>query len=279
MKLSTHRYGKARVRVLKVNRLDARHEVKEVEVSVMLEGDFDAAYLRGDNSRVVPTDTIKNIVSLLAKEHLGAEIETFGAMLGRHFLKRYAQVRTATVELLERRWQRMEVDGRPHPHSFVQDGQGRPFARVHCAREELSVESGVRDLVSLKSTGSGFTGFAKDEFTTLRETEDRLLATNLTASWKYARPPAEYARTNRAVLDAMLRVFAANYSPSVQATLFQMGEAALRAAPEIAQVTLSMPNKHCLPVDLSPFGMENRNEVFVPTDEPHGQIEATVARE
>lgn len=278
-RLVSQHYGKARVRVIKVTRSDTRHQLKEIEVSVMLEGDFAAAYVRADNRAVVPTDTMKNTVYALAKEHLGADIEKFGATLGGHFLKQYPQVNRVTIGLREHRWRRMEFDRQPHPHSFVEGGAARPFAEVVSTRDTVSTESGIDDLLILKSTGSGFAGFPRDEFTTLPETNDRILATNLKARWRWQTAPTDYSRTNDALLEAMLKTFAVNYSPSVQATLFEMGEAALKAAPEVERVTLAMPNQHCLLVNLSPFGLENKNEIFVPTDEPHGQIEATVARE
>ena len=153
------------------------------------------------------------------------------------------------------------------------------FANAICSRDSHSVKSGVRDLLILKSTGSGFENYPKDEFTTLRETADRILATAFGATWTFEKLPAKVRETNAAILSAMLKVFAENYSPSAQTTLFQMGEAALATCADISHVDLVMPNKHCLLVDLSPFGMENKNEVFVPTDEPHGQIEASVARD
>jgi urate oxidase len=155
---------------------------------------------------------------------------------------------------------------------------GRRFTRVVALPKGARVESGIEGLGILKSTGSGFAGFARDEFTTLAETRDRILATRLTGSWLFERPPPDYTGANESILAAMLKVFALNYSPSVQATLYQMAEAALSVVPEIARVTLAMPNLHCLLVDLKPFGGENRNELFVPTHEPHGVIEATVAR-
>jgi urate oxidase len=278
MKLIHHHYGKARVRVMKVTRSGAQHTLKELEVSVMLHGDFDASYMRADNRMVVPTDTMKNTVNILAKEKLGADKEEFGLALGEHFLKTYPQVSHADIGLSERCWDRLIVGGQPHNHSFAQRDAARPIAKVACSRGGDSVECGIEDLLILKTTGSGFEGYLKDEFTTLPETKDRIFATKLKATWTYDKRPAGYVATNGSILDAMLSVFAVNYSPSVQVTLFQMGEAALNAAPEISKVHLAMPNKHCLLINLSPFGMENRNELFVPTDEPHGQIEGTVSR-
>lgn len=278
MKLISHRYGKAGVRVLKVFRHGEHHEVKEADVRVTLEGDFEAAYTRGDNSVVVPTDTLKNIVYALAREKLGDELEAFGLALGQLLLDRYPRITQTTVRLAEQRWERLMVDGQPHTHSFAGGGGARPFAVVTCSRGETSVESGVEDLLLLKSAGSGFAGFVKDEMTTLPETRDRILATNLSAEWHFARTPASYAQPNRAALEAMLKVFATRYSPSVQATLFEMAQAALEAVPELDRVRLAMPNKHYLLANLAPFDLGNANEIFVPTDEPHGQIEAMMSR-
>ena len=278
MKLISHHYGKARVHLLKVTRHGARHELKEVEASVMLEGDFESSYTGGDNSLVVPTDTMKNTVQALAKDNLAEDIERFGLFLGGHFLAKYPQVTRATVRLAEHRWERMTVDGQPHAHSFTEGGRARPFAEVSSTRDGASVESGIEDLLILKSTGSGFAGYPKDEFTTLPETRDRILATNMRAAWHFTGEPSSYRTANERALAAMLKVFAMRYSPSVQTTLFEMAQAALEAVPQLGRVTLTMPNKHCLLVNLAPFGLENANEIFVPTDEPHGQIEATVSR-
>ena len=278
MKLSHHHYGKARVRVMKVLRTGAQHQLKELDVSVMLQGDFEACYTRADNHLVVPTDTMKNTVYIVAKESLGSENEEFGLILADHFLHTYPQVTEAEISLSERRWVRMHIESKPHPHSFIQSEQARPFAKITCSRGAQRIESGLEDLLILKSTGSGFEGFVKDKFTTLPETNDRVFATSLKAVWTYERAPTKFSVANSSLLQAMMEVFAENYSPSVQATLFQMGEAALKAVPEISKVTLAMPNKHYLLANLAPLGLENRNEVFVPTNEPHGQIEGTVTR-
>jgi urate oxidase len=279
MKLLHQRYGKARVRVMKVTRGRGRHTLKELDVSVMLRGDFDASYTKADNSLVVPTDTMKNTVNVLAKEKLGAENEEFGILLAEHFLKTYPQVSEAEIRLSERCWERMRSGGRPHGHSFLEKSPARPFAKVTCSRAGSRVESGIEELLILKTTGSGFEGFLKDKLTTLPETKDRILATKLEATWTYERTPKSYGKSNARILEAMLGVFAKNYSPSVQVTLFEMGEAALKAAREISKIHLAMPNKHCLLVNLAPFGLQNRNELFVPTDEPQGLIEGTVTRE
>jgi urate oxidase len=280
MKLLHHHYGKARVRVMKVARDGESHSLKELDVSVMLQGDFDASYTKADNSLVVPTDTMKNTVNVLAKEKLGAETEPFGLLVGQHFLKSYPQVETVQVRLSERCWERIAVQGRPHAHSFTEKSPAKPFAEVTCSRKETTVQSGINDLLILKTTQSGFEGYdLKDKLTTLPETKDRIFATQLRAVWTYARQPSSHAQVNARIIEAILEVFATTYSPSVQVTLFQMGEAALKAAPEISKITLTMPNKHCLLINLAPLGLENHNELFLPTDEPHGQIEGTVTRD
>ena len=278
-KLVDHQYGKSRVRVLKVLREGERHTLKELDVSVRLSGDFDSSYTAGDNSQVVLTDTMKNTVNVLAKDVLGRETERFAATLARHFLDHYRQVHRVSIATWERRWERLSVDGAPHPHSFTQTPQARPTVRVAATSAgEITVQSGVEDLLILKSTASSFKGYPKDEFTTLPETDDRLFATSLAATWTWQDEPPDYDAANATILAALLRPFALNHSPSVQTTLFQMGEGALASCPDIARIHLAMPNKHYLPIDLGRFGRENHHEVFLPTDEPHGQIEATLCR-
>ncbi len=277
-KLLDHQYGKSRVRILKVFREGKRHTVKELDVSIRLSGDFESSYTEGDNSRVILTDTMKNTVNVLAKDALGHETERFGITLARHFLDRYSQVARASVKIWERRWERLIVDGAPHAHAFTQGKQSRLTVQVASSSDSTAVQSGIEDLLILKSTGSSFKDYPKDEFTSLPETEDRIFATSLAATWTWTGEPADYQAADDAISEALIAPFALNHSLSVQATLFQMGEAALGACAEIGQIHLAMPNKHYLPIDLSRFGRENRNEIFLPTDEPSGQIEATLTR-
>jgi urate oxidase len=278
-KLTSHRYGKARVRVLKILRDGPVHTLKDLEVAAYLKGDFESSYTSGDNSKVVATDTIKNTINVFAQQHLGQEIERFALMLGEHFVKRYEQVDEADIQVSERPWKRLRINGEPHPHSFAAASEARTFTSVLCAEATRTIRSGIRDLLILKSTGSGFENYPKDEFTTLPETADRILATSFSATWTFKEQPENYQRANDSILGAMLKIFANSYSPSAQTTLFQMGEAALGVCAEICKLDLAMPNKHCLLINLAPFGLENNNEVFVPTDEPHGDITATVTRD
>jgi urate oxidase len=279
VQISSQRYGKDRVRVLRLRRGSGGiHSVYEVEVSVALEGDFSATYLRGDNAKVVPTDTMKNTVHVLAQKYLGDVLEEFPIALAHHFLETYPQVSRAVIEATSRPWDRYRTLDGAQPHTFSGRSTSLPFSRVNATREITTVQSGVKDVLMLNSTASSFIGYPRDEFTTLPETKDRILATKMEATWTFAPQISNYTEANTAVLCALLDTFASEFSPSVQNTLFLMGSAALSAAPEISDIHLAMPNKHYLPIDFKPFGLENNNEIFLPTDEPHGQIEARITR-
>jgi urate oxidase len=276
--LAQHAYGKSRIRLTRVTRLADRHEVRELTVDIQLEGDFEASYTLGDNSGIIPTDTMKNTVYALAIDRPVAPAEGFGMALVRHFLEGFAHVRSASVRLVEKPWERISVDGQAHPHAFVGVGPERRTCTVVGDRDALKVESGIDDLLILKTSGSAFSGFIRDKWTTLAETADRLLGTSLTASWTFDRPEADWDRCHREIRRAMLETFTRHDSLGVQQTLHAMGEAALEACPEVREITLKMPNKHRLLVDMKPFGLENRNEVFVATDEPYGLITGTLRR-
>ena len=278
MALISKTYGKGRVRVMRVHRVGGRQEVRELTVQVMLEGDFDRAFTDADNSTSLCTDTMKNVVNIVAREELTAGPEDFSVAVAKRLLQRYDSVATATVTAHETVWNRLEVDGAEHPHAFTLDANGKPFARVVMADGATSVESGVSGFTFLKSTQSGWANYIKEQYTTLPETDDRIAATAMEATWRWNARPASYVASNRAILEAMLKEFATTYSHSVQDSLYRMGTAALAAAPEIAQVSLACPNKHYILANLAPFGLDNPNHVFVATDEPHGQIECTVGR-
>lgn len=283
MPLASQRYGKERVRVLRVVRgAGGVHTVHEVEVGVSLEGEaFADTFVTGDNAQVVPTDTMKNTVQVLAQDHLGAAPERFALALADHFLGRYPQIERVRIEVVVRPWDRYApADGEPHAHTFVGRTTGTPFTRVESDRgaNATRVRSGWRDVLLLKSTASSFKGYPRCDLTTLPETDDRILATKMAATWTFAGRDVDFDAANAAIPAALLDTFAREFSPSVQRTLLQMGEAALAAAPGITDIHLAMPNKHYLPVNFQPFGRENANEIFLPTDEPHGQIEARVVR-
>jgi len=280
--LGDNQYGKAETHVVRVTKSGAEgrtHQIKDLNVSVALSGDFSASHLSGDNSKVVPTDTQKNTIFAFASESPLGEIENFALRLARHFVGEFAFVYRARVSVEEFPWARIQVDGKPHPHAFVRDGSEKRLAVVTCTDDAAWVVAGLSDLVILKSTGSEFWGYPRDRYTTLAETRDRVLATALTARWRYRAAMADWAVSFAEVRRVMLETFAVKHSLALQQTLYAMGEAVLEARPEIVEIRLSMPNKHHFAVDLSPFGIANDNEVFHATDRPYGLIEGTVIRD
>ena len=277
MPLIQNTYGKGRVRVMRVHR-GGRHEVRELTIQTLLDGDFAAAYTEGDNRTVVATDTIKNIAYIVARENMTAGTEEYGELLAARFLGRYPQVERVRVSMRETRWTRASFGGDAHPHSFVLDSNGQPTAEVVATRGETTVVSGITGYTFMKTTESGWVDYVMDEYTTLPPTRDRIAATAMDASWTWLRPPADYGDANARILSTMLEVFATTYSHGVQDSLYRMGEAALAAVPELGTVRMACPNKHYLPVKLEPFGLSSDNMVFTPTDEPHGQIECVVGR-
>jgi urate oxidase len=279
MSLIRSSYGKGRVRVLRLHRDGEQHEVRETAVKVLLEGAFDKSYTEGDNLSVIATDSIKNLVNITARQNLRATNEALGIAIGKTFLDRYSDVERANVEVVETQWQRLSFDGTPHGHSFTKSGNGNPVARIRASRGSTEIESGVDGFTFMKTTGSGWVKYVMDDVTTLPETEDRIAATSMNAIWRYTREPSDFPASNAAILQAMLKVFATTYSKGVQDSMYRMGLAALAVVPEISEISMAMPNKHYLLINLAPFKLENSNVLFVPTDEPHGQIECTVGRD
>lgn len=270
-----HRYGKAGVRLLRLDRSGPVHQLFEASVEISLEGPFAEAYTEGDNSRVLPTDTQKNTVYALARQREFDSPEALARLLARHFVDTQAQVARATVHVAETPWLRHG----DHPAAFVAGGQERFTTTVVATAEGESVTSGIDGLVILKSSRSGFEGFPRDEYTLLRETDDRILATRLEARWDYADAASvDFVDARQRIHRGMLDTFAEHDSRSVQHTLYEMAEAALAAAPEIERIFLRMPNKHYLLAQLGPLGLDNPNHIFVPTEEPAGMIEGTVER-
>jgi urate oxidase len=271
-------YGKSRVRLVQVRRGQDQHDLCDLTVAVRFEGDYDDSYTDGDNSAVLPTDTMKNTVYALAAREPVADPEGFGIRLARHFLERNDRLTRVRVDCTEHLWNRLATGTRQHGHAFVRDGSGTRTAIVEATREGTTVAAGVADLVIMKTADSAFDNFPRDEYTTLPETRDRLLVTALTSVWQYSRPDVDFTSTWTAVRATLLEVFAEHHSESVQHTLYAMGQAVLDSILQVTAIRLTMPNKHHLPIDLTRFGMENRNEIFVATEEPHGLIEATIAR-
>jgi urate oxidase len=281
--LGPNQYGKAETRVVRIYRDGPEHQIRDLNVSTSLRGDFAAAHRRGDQSRVLPTDTQKNTAYAYAKEKGVGEIEDYALALARHFTNDIEPVQAARVEVDEYRWERIRAGGAGHPHAFVRAGQETRTAAVtiegKADGQRAWVVSGLKELVVLKSTGSEFAGFMTDGYTTLQETQDRVLATSLTARWRYLRPDADWAAVYASVRRLLLEQFAVVHSLALQQTLWEMGKAVLEADQDIAEIRLSAPNKHHFVVDLAPFGLENPGEVFHADDRPYGLIQCAVQRD
>ncbi len=249
MPLIKNRYGKGRVRVMRIHRDGERHEVSQLNIKAMVEGDFARTYTDADNTRTVSTDTIKNVVNMVARENTGLCTEDFCQVLAKKYLELYPQVTSVAITAHETKWSRLSFGGKPHPHSFILDSNGKPTVELSATRERSTLSSGIDGFTFMKSTQSGWENYVKDPYTTLKETNDRICATSMVASWKWSAKPQDYP------------------------------EAALVVAPEISEISMACPNMHFIPINLSAFGLDNNNDVFLPTDEPHGQIECTVGRE
>ena len=279
IELAENRYGKSRVRLMKVTRHDHGHDLREWAVQVLLKGDFDSAHLNGDNSKILPTDTMKNTVYSIARSSKATTMEYYAMELANFLLERNPQVASASIRVESTLWKRLTVDGKPHPSAFMRgSGELQTTSVERGQRGIFHILSGLDNLVLLKTANSGFAGYIKDSLTTLPETNDRLFGTVVSAEWHYTSNDLDFDKTRMRLREAMLKTFANHHSKSVQQTLYAMAESALEAAMEIDDIKITMPNKHCLLVDLSRFGQDNPNEIFVPTDEPAGHIQARVRR-
>lgn len=278
-RLAWNGYGKAEVRLVKVDRGAATHVLHDLTVAVQLQGDFGLAHTAGDNTHVLPTDTMKNTVYALGRQGPVDPPEEFGERLARHFLGACPAARRAVIELAVNPWDRARVDDAEHDHTFVQRPGERRLASVTLDEDGVAVEAGLEGLGLLKTTDSAFAGFLRDGYTTLEATDERILATAVEARWTYARPVRDYSGAWSAVRTSLIETFARHHSASVQHTLYAMGEVALACCGEIGEIRLVLPNRHHLLVDLSPFGLDNPNEIFVATREPYGRIEAVIQRD
>ncbi|TCK25861.1 factor-independent urate hydroxylase [Pseudonocardia endophytica] len=274
-------YGKAEVRVVRIHRDTDPHEISDHNVSVALSGDFADTHLSGDNSRVLTTDAVKNTVNAFAKE-AGDAVRTpelFGLELARHFTG-VPQVERVRVRIETFPWRRLDHAGRPHPHAFARDGgHVRTTTVTRTADGGEWVTSGVKGLVVLKSTDSEFHTFYTERYTTLPETTDRVMATEVTSQWWHAEAPDDFDAAHARVIEAMTSAFAGHHSLALQQTLYEMGVQVLAAQPGIGEIRFSLPNKHHFLLDLSPFGLKNPGEVFHADDRPYGLIEGTVRRD
>lgn len=278
MILTDTSYGKSRIRLVRVTRHGDRHELRDYTVAILFEGSYDTSYTDGDNRDVLPTDTMKNTVYALAARDGVGEPETFAVTLAQHFIDRNPKLDRVTVDILDYAWGRISVGDRVHGQSFVQQGPETRTARVVTDRTGSSITAGITDLVIMKTSHSAFEGYPRDEFTTLPETRDRLFVTALTTTWTYSNTEIEFSALFRGVRKALLEAFALHDSLSVQHTLYAMGQVVLDTIDAVGSIRLEMPNRHHLPIDLTKLGLENRNEVFVATEEPYGLIKATLSR-
>ena len=279
IELAENRYGKSRVRLMKVTRHAHGNDLREWTVQVLLRGDFASAHIDGDNSKILATDTMKNTVYSLARSSKATSMEEYAIELIDFLLGRNPQVSSAEVQIASTMWKRLTVDGEPHPDTFMRGSGELQTTRVERAQGgAFKIVSGLENMVVLKTAKSGFEGYIKESLTTLPETNDRLFGTAVRAEWVYVSDKLDYDAVRANIREVMLKTFAEHDSKSVQQTLYAMAESALTEVAEISEMELAMPNKHCLLVDLSRFGQDNPNEIFVPTDEPSGYIEACVRR-
>ena len=286
-------YGKSRIRLVRVTRhgdpstssgssraqsRDDRHAVRDFTVAIAFEGKYDTSYTDGDNADVLPTDTMKNTVYALAARDGGGEPEAFGLALGRHFIDRNPKLNRVNIDLIDHGWDRITIGDRENGSAFVRRGPELRTARIVADRSGTTITAGITDLLIMKTSKSAFAGFPRDEFTTLPETHDRLFVTSLTTTWKYVDDEIDFAAMFSSVRTTLLESFAQHESLSVQHTLYAMGQVVLDTIEAVDSIRLEMPNRHHLPIDVSKFGLTNRNEVFVATEEPHGLIKATLSR-
>ncbi|GAB3956600.1 urate oxidase [Spirosoma harenae] len=276
--LKKNAYGKNAVNLSKIFRHPNYHEFRQISVNVSLEGDFETAHTLGDNSKILPTDTQKNTVYALAKEHFVDSIENFGMYLANYFISQNPQVSKATIDIIEYPWTRMSFNEVSHPHAYIGGASEKHSTTIVQTADDLAITSGIKDLLILKTTDSGFEGYIKDQFTTLKETADRIFATQCEATWTYTSTDLDFSTLFTSIRETLLKAFAHHKSLSVQQTLMAMGEAVLNEFSEVADISLKLPNKHHILFNLEQFGMENKNEIFIATDEPYGYIKATISR-
>ncbi|KUI64468.1 Uricase [Cytospora mali] len=293
--VSSARYGKDNVRVYKVQKDEKTgvQTVTEMTVTCLLEGEIETSYTKADNSIVVATDSMKNTIYIKAKEHPVNPPELFASTLGQHFLDTYSHITTAHIKLVVHRWTRMVIDGKPHPHSFYRDGQETRNVEAAVSKKDgITIKSGIVGLTVLKSTGSAFHGFLRDEFTTLGETWDRILSTDVDCGWTWKTfPDLKAVQATESKFDAAweaargitMKTFAEDVSASVQNTMYKMCEQILEAVPEVALTNYSLPNKHYFEIDLSWHkGIKNTGkdaEVYAPQSGPNGLIKVEVSRD
>lgn len=277
--LSENEYGVSDVRVLRVTRRAGHHEIKDMKLDVHFKGDFGAAHSAGDNRKILPADTMKNTIYVLAKQYPSEAIEEFALHIIEHFLTYNPQITQVEITAQERPWSRISVAEKPHPSAFVSGADERRVTRIRATRQETVVQSGIEELAALRTEGAAFAGFLRDPYTTLEETKDAILATTISATWTYGEPEASYSTVYHGVRRTLLEMFATHDSRSLQHTLYAMGHAVLDNFDVIREIQLALPETRYALADFKTFGMENDNEIFAPSDEPHSVAEATLRRD
>jgi urate oxidase len=281
IRLDENTYGESRVRLLRVARQESRHDIRELAISIRFEGDFETAHTKGDNSKILPTDTMKNAVYALARQHSVEPVEEFGLHLMDQFVTYNAQVTRVHISIEETLWARLPHGGKAHASAFTRTGDERRTAVLVGTREGTTIRSGLRNLVVLKTSNAQFEKFMRDPFTTLKDERNQILSTAIEADWLYpnGHEEIEFGPTWHGVRQLLLEAFAEHKSQSLQNTLYAMGEAVLNNFDNVREIHLSLPNKHFDLIDLDPLGMDNPSFVFLPTEEPYGRIEATLRKD
>jgi urate oxidase len=276
--LAQNTYGKNAVNLSKIIRHKDYHEFRHISVKVSLQGDFETAYTLGDNSKILATDTQKNTVYALAKDHFTASAEEFGLFLANYFISNNPQVSQATIDIDEHNWGRMMIEGKLHPHAYNSSGNEKHTTTIVQNSAGVEINSGIKNMLILKTTDSGFEHFIREKYTTLKETSDRIFATECKVSWVWNNTNIDFTALYQSIRNSLLKTFAFHKSLSVQQTLYAMGEDVLSEFSQVKEINLVMPNKHHIPFNLEQFGMENQNDIFIATDEPFGYITGTIKR-
>lgn len=280
IELAQNDYGESRIRLLRLMRRGGLHELKDLTLSVRLEGAFEATHKKGENRAILPTDTVKNTVYVLARQYPAEAIEEFAFHLTEHFLTYNPQVALVEAHISERPWSRIMIGDKGHAAAFLASASEKRTARISQARDKLALQSGLEDLLVMKTSGAAFNDFLRDPYTTLEEGQQRILSTALNATWSYefAEPDMPFSTMWHGVRKTLLETFAAHEGKSIQNTLYTLGQAVLDNFEAINEIHLRMPDNYCSAVNLKPFGMENDNQVFVPLTEPQGMAQATLRR-
>lgn len=278
VKLAQNAYGKNAVNLTKIIRHKDYNELKQISVNVAFEGEFESAHTSGDNTSILPTDTMKNTVYALAKERYTSSAEEYGLELANHFLSNNPQVTEVRIEIIEHLWNKLSFNGKKHPYAYIGSGIEKHTAQIIHSKKGSAITSGIKDLLILKTYDSAFEKYMVDQFTSLKETNDRIMSTQCEISWVYTTNKLDFTSVYNKIRNELLKTFADHKSLSVQHTLYAMGESVLKENKEVKEISFVMPNKHHILFNLEQFGMENNNEIFIATDEPYGYITGTIRR-